>query len=87
MKDTNSLRDEIRIQQEKLSQEPFSKKLEYFWGYYKLQVIITVLLACMFGSILHSVVTKKETVLSIAFINAFPNEEDEILKTDVENHL
>ena len=87
MKDTNSLRDEIRMQQEKLSQEPFLKKLEYFWDYYKIQVIITVLFACMFGSILHSVITKKETVLSIAFVNAFPNVEDELMKTDLENYL
>ncbi|MBR5597325.1 MAG: hypothetical protein IKW30_07955 [Lachnospiraceae bacterium] len=87
MKNTDSLRDEIRMQHEKLSQEPFSKKLEYFWDYYKLHVIITVFLACMFGSILHGIITKKETVLSIALINAFPNVEDEVMMEDLANYL
>ena len=87
MKNTDSLRDEIRMQHEKMSQESFSKKLEYFWDYYKIHVMITVFLACMFGSILHTIISQKETVLSIALINAFPNTEDELLMEDFENYL
>ena len=87
MKNTDSLRDEIRMQHEKMSQESFSKKLEYFWDYYKIHVMITVFLACMFGSILHTIVSQKETLLSIALINAFPNAEDEFLMEDFENYL
>ena len=87
MKNTNSLRDEIRMQHEKMSQESFSKKMEYFWDYYKIHVMITVFLACMFGSILHTIVSQKETLLSIALINAFPNAEDEFLMEDFENYL
>ena len=41
----------------------------------------------MFGNILHSIVTQKETVLSIAYINAFPNIEDEIFIEDFETYL
>ena len=70
-----------------MSQESFSKKLEYFWDYYKIHVMITVFLACMFGSILHTIVSQKETLLSIALINAFPNAEDEFLMEDFENYL
>ncbi|MBR4981083.1 MAG: hypothetical protein IKY94_00790 [Lachnospiraceae bacterium] len=87
MRNTNSLRDEIHLQHEKLNDQPFSKKLEYFWDYYKVHTIITVFLACMFGSILHSIITQKETVLSIAYINAFPNIEDEIFIEDFEAYL
>lgn len=87
MRNTNSLRDEIRLEQQKLDNQPFSKKLEYFWYYYKVHTIIIVLLACMFGSILHSTITQKETVLSIAYINAFPNVEDEIFIEDFETYL
>ena len=87
MKNTDSLRDEIRMQHEKMSQESFSKKLKYFWDYYKIHVMITVFLACMFGSILHTIVSQKDTLLSIALINAFPNVEDELLMEDFENYL
>lgn len=87
MHNTNSLRDEVHIQHQKLSGQPFSKKMEYFLDYYKVHTIIIVLLACMFGSILHSIITQKETVLSIAYINAFPNVEDEIFIDDFENYL
>lgn len=87
MHNTNSLRDEIHQQYKKLEDQPFSKKMEYFWDYYKIHTIIVVLLACMFGSILHSIITKKETVLSIAYVNAFPNIEDEIFIDDFESYL
>ena len=87
MKNTDSLRDEIRMQHEKINQESFLKKLEYFWDYYKIHVMITVFLACMFGSILHTIVSQKETLLSVALINAFPNTEDALLMEDFENYL
>lgn len=87
MRNTNSLRDEINLQHQKLDNQPFSKKLEYFWDYYKVHTIVIVFLACMFGSILHSIMTQKETVLSIAYINAFPNVDDEIFIEDFEAHL
>lgn len=87
MRNTNSLRDEIHMNHQKLSDQPFSKKWEYFWDYYKMHTIVIVFLACMFGSILHTIVTRKEIVLSIAYINAFPNIEDEVFIEDFENYL
>ena len=87
MRNTNSLRDEIHLQHEKLTDQPFSKKWEYFWDYYKVHTIVIVFLACMFGSILHTIMTQKETVLSIAYINAFPNIEDEVFIEDFESYL
>ena len=87
MQTTDSLRDEIRLQHEKLRNQPFSKKLIYYWDYYKIHCIVIILSACMFGTILHGIVTRKETVLSVAFINAFPNVEDELLMQDFENWL
>lgn len=87
MRNTNSLRDEIHLQHQKLNDQPFSKKMEYFWHYYKVHIIVTVFLAFMFGSILHTMITQKETVLSIAYINAFPNIDDEIFIDDFETYL
>ena len=87
MKNTNSLRDEIRQQQKKLSNESFSKKFEYFWSYYKVYVMVTVILAFWFGSILHAIVSQKDVVLSIAMINAFPSTEDTVLMEDLSAYL
>ena len=39
----------------------------------------------MFGSILHGILNQKETLLSIALINAFPSVEDEVLMFDFES--
>lgn len=87
MRNTNSLRDEIHRNHQKLSDQSFSQKCEYFWNYYKVHTIVIVILACMFGSILHTLITQKEIVLSIAYINAFPNIEDEVFIKDFENYL
>ena len=87
MRNTDSSRDEIHLQHQKLTTQSFSKKMEYFWDYYKIHIVITVFLACLFGSILHSIITQKETVLSIAYINAFPNVQDEIFIQDFETYL
>ena len=80
MRNTNSSRNE----KHELS---FSEALESFWKDYKIPVMVTVFLACFFGSLLHPVIHQKETVLSIAFINAFPNVDDEVIIHDFENHL
>ncbi|MCI5584942.1 MAG: extracellular solute-binding protein [Lachnospiraceae bacterium] len=76
MQNTDSMKDEIRLQREKLNGQPFHKKWEYYWGYYKVPAIIILLAACMVGSIFHTILTRKETVLSVAYINAFPNVDD-----------
>lgn len=87
MQDTNSLGDEIRLQHEKLKGQSWQKKLDYFWDYYKIHVIIIILAACMFGSFLHGIINKKETVLSVAYINAFSNIDDEIFMDDFEEFI
>ena len=87
MQDTNSLHDEILKAREKMDEWSSSKKLRYFWDYYRFHVIIILLLALFLGQIIHSIMSKKETVLSIAYINAFPNMEDELFIEDFEKYL
>lgn len=87
MQNTNSMRDEIRLQREKLNGQPFAMKLNYYWGYYKVHAIIIILAACIFGSLLHSILTQKETVLSVAYVNAFPNINDELFMDEFESYL
>ena len=87
MRNTNNLRDEMPPWKQQIKDYSFSEKMEYYWQYYKVHIVVTVLLACFFGSILHPIIHKKETVLSIAYINAFPNVEDQVIINDLEKHL
>lgn len=83
----NSFRDETNFQDQPRSNLTFSQRAEYYWQKYKLHIIVTVLLACLFGSLLHPVIHQKETILSIAYINAFPNVTDEVIINDFETYL
>lgn len=87
MRNTNHLRNEMPLGKQSLNDLSHSEKMEYYWQKYKIHIVITVLLACFFGSILHPFLHRKETVLSIAYINAFPNVEDQVIIADFERHL
>lgn len=87
MNNTNSLNDEIFLQHQKMKNQSLSKKIEYFWYYYKLHTIIVVLLVCILGNIFYSIATRKETILSIAYINASPDIEYATLAYNFENYL
>ncbi|MGN0307813.1 MAG: hypothetical protein ACI4DN_06325 [Lachnospiraceae bacterium] len=76
MSNTYSMREEIRLQRKKLKGKPLKKQWEYYWNYYKVPAVIILIAACIFGSLLHTLLFQKETVLSVAYINAFPNMDD-----------
>ena len=87
MRNTNNLRDEMPLGKQSAKDLSFSEKMEFYWQKYKIHIVVTVLLACFFGNILHPIIHKKETVLSIAYINAFPNVEDQVIIDDLEKYL
>ena len=87
MRNQNSLRNGIPLGKSSIQKLSLSEKMEYYWQKYKLPIVITVFLACLFGSVLRPVIHQKETVLSIACINAFPNVEDQVIIDDLEKHL
>ena len=87
MHNTNSLKDEVLLQHKKLKDQSFSKKLEYFWGYYKIPFIMILCALYIFGSIFYAMITQKETVLSIACINASLDFDSESAADEFENYL
>ena len=87
MRNTSSLQNEIPFQNQQTDETLLSSKMDSFWQRYKAHIMITVLLACLFGSLLHPVIHQKEIVLSLAYLNAFPNVEDEVIINDFENYL
>ena len=87
MTNHNNLRDEMSFEKQQMCELSLAEKMEFYWKKYKVHIIVTVLLACLFGSILHPVIHQKETVLSIAYINAFPNVEDQVIIDELEKYL
>lgn len=74
----NSVNDEIREQQRKLKGKPFKEKWAYFWEYYKVTTLVTVCVAIALISLIHTVVSAKDSALDVALVNAF-------LKDDIDS--
>ena len=67
----NSLKDEIKISRmEGLQGKSNWYKFKYYVYYYKIPVIVGIGVLVFLISLVHSIVTAKETVLSVALLNA-----------------
>jgi len=56
----------------KLRELPFKKKMEYIWDYYKVHIIVFILLAALVGSLINSILNPRpETVLFISWNTGF----------------
>lgn len=69
--------DEFRQQREALKNKPLKYKIDYFWYYYKLQVLAVAFGLVLLGMLIHDIATNKATVFYAAFLNSFATEEDE----------
>lgn len=87
MKNTNSLRDEIKLAQRKMKSQPLSKKLSYFWEYYRLHLLIVLSLLFLIISFASSLLSKKDCVLHIACINSFLPDTASFSPQSLEEHL
>lgn len=67
----NSVNDEIREQQQKLKGKPFKEKWAYFWEYYKIHTLVTICVTIALISLIHTVVSQKDSALDVALVNAF----------------
>ncbi len=87
MKNTNSLRDEIKLEQKKMKNQPISKKLSYFWEYYRLHVLIVVSLFFLILFFTESILSKKDCALHIVWVNSFLPDTASLPLQDLEEHL
>ncbi|MGL5259468.1 MAG: hypothetical protein ACRC7V_05110 [Lachnospiraceae bacterium] len=87
MANGNSVFDEIKEQHYKLKDEPLSVKLKYYSYYYKIHAILLILVVFLVCGIIYSIVSRKEQVLNVAFINSFPNIEEEVLMEEFNNYI
>lgn len=81
------LMDEFRQEREQIKNQPFKKKLDYFWTYYKWFVIIGLIAIILIVSTVKSYMNKKESALYGAILNGYSllSEEDS-LASDFEEY-
>lgn len=66
--------DEFKEERARMKEKPLKAKLSYFWDYHKVHVII---ISCVFlfaATLIHSIVTAKDTALWVALIDCNSNE-------------
>lgn len=69
--DNDSMHQQIKQRHRTiLKEQGFKAWLRYFWDYYKLPVIIFIVLIIFGVSLIYSLISRKETVLQIAMINS-----------------
>lgn len=66
--------DEFKEERALLKSQPFKKKWEYFWDYYKWHVVIIAFVAYFIGSYAYNIITAKDNMLTVALIDCNSNE-------------
>lgn len=77
----NSVNDEIREQHGKMKEKTFKEKISYFWEYYKVHTLVTVLIILVAGNFIYTLVTRKDTALEIAFVNTYTSQDLDMEQT------
>ena len=69
-----ALMDEFQKERESLKKAPLGDRVKYFWDYNKGKVILGLFLLVLAGGVLFAQFSKKEHVISGAFLNCFEQE-------------
>ena len=71
MADGNSVSDEIKAQHKKLAGKTVKEKFLYFSEYYRMPTLVTILVIAFAGNLIYTIVTAKDSALSVLFINGY----------------
>lgn len=71
MAEGNSVSDEIKAQHKKLAGKTPKEKLLYFWEYYRVPTLVTILVIAFAGNLIYTIATARDSVLSALFINGY----------------
>lgn len=74
--------DEFKEEREKIKDQPFKKKLAYFWCYYKWFVIIGVLLVVAVVSTVYGILTRTTSALYGVVVNSMTLGDEDALMQD-----
>ena len=62
--------DEIREQQHKMKDMTFQGKLQYFWYYYKVHTIVTIVVLLLGIALIHDVLSAKDYIFNGIMLNS-----------------
>lgn len=65
-----AIRDEIKKEQEKLKDKPLKYKLAYFWEYYKIHTIVTVIAIVLIATMIRDIRSNKDYAFYATLINS-----------------
>lgn len=83
MANGNSVNDEIREQHQKIMEEKgLTGRISYFFYYYKVQTLISLIVVGVLIAIIVSIATRKNTALQVIYINGFPVENAQTFMDD-----
>ena len=71
MAEGNSVSDEIKAQHKKLAGKTVKEKFLYFWEYYRMPTLVTILVIAFAGNLIYTIATAKDSALSVLFINGY----------------
>lgn len=71
MAEGNSVMDEIRAQHQKMKGKTPKEKFQYFWEYYRIPTIVTIVVAALVGNLIYTMVTAKDTAFAVVLINGY----------------
>lgn len=81
----NSVNDEIREQHQLIMKnKTFKEKVAYFAGYYWKQALAVIVVLIFAGSMIHTMVTRKEEALQVMFINTFVKDDLDVEAYEME---
>ncbi len=88
MKDTRSLRDEIKQERLKLLEgKSTGYKIKYYVYYYKWYAIALIAVIILIGSVIHSIRTHKDPALGVAVVNGDYEADYESIERQFEEYI
>lgn len=85
--ETNSIREEIRLENAKMKDRPFREKMAYYADYYKWYVVAAVVTVLVATSIIKTVVLNKDYGINIVLLNTYETGPDEAGHAEAEAQL
>ena len=73
----NSVMDEIREQHKKMKDKSLKEKFQYFWEYYRVATLVTILAIVFIGNLVYTVVTAKDSAFYAVFVNGYTDMDTE----------
>ena len=87
MKETKSLRDEIKEERSRLLEgKSTGYKIKYYVYYYKWYALGIVAALILIGSVIHSIRTNKDSALGVALINAAYDVDFDVVGAEFESY-